>query len=179
MINNLKNNILLFGIFAAGMLSVSISNFFGGSYIAVAVITIILATMFTNECLDKNSIYENKIDLISIGILSFFEVLFFIVNDIFNYPVYVKNDIGFFGICVIATQILCIGMILYKLVNIVLSIYRKDHIELVDEPVAKKEEYVEEVDAQEEFVEDGNVEDLKQIPRTTIKKDAPFMEEEK
>ena len=180
--NNLKNMTLLFGIFLAGMLSVSIANFFGGFYCTVAAIVIILATFYVFGVLDTRSIKSNKINLIMVGIIALLETIFFVVNDIFGYNVYVKGNVDFFGGLVIASQIYCILAILYHLIMIDISFLKNNSsIELVEEVNVSNGQNVTH-DVEEATVEESNddsVEEIRQIPRNEIKQETPFMEEEK
>jgi len=186
--NNVKNNALIFGVFVTGMLSVSIANLFGGYYCFVAAIVVVLGTLFTFNVLDNKSLEENKIELILISILAFFELMFFLVNDVIGYPVYVKNNFNFTGICVMASQFYSIVVLAYSMIKIVLSFYKKDEIELIDNVEKaedkvdeKKEEIIEEAEEvlKEKKVEESKPQEMKRITETNVRKQAPFMEEGK
>lgn len=174
---SLKNSALIFGIFAIGMFSLPVANLFGGYYSVVAVVIAVLATAFISDILDKNSLKENLVEVIFIAVLFLFEFVFLIANDIFGHPVYVKSNLGFFGICVIISQLYSAGMICYYLISIVISMYsNKHHVEII-EKIDKNEESVieEEIDVGE--LNSDEVQELKKLPQNEEKKEAPFMEE--
>ena len=177
-----KNNVnysktLIFGVFVAGMLSVSIANLFGGYYCSVAAIAVILNTMYILNSLDKGTFQDDKFNVITISIISILEVLFFLVNDVVGYSVY-NGDINFLSTIVSGSQLYSVVMIIFNLVKNVLSYVKKDKIELVEEheEINKNEDdHNEEED--ESIDDDGIVEDIKRIPESDIKKETPFMEE--
>ena len=175
--SNLKNNILLISIFVLATLSVSVANLFGGSYSPVAIISVVLSTFFVLNVLNKNEFKENKLNLILVCIILFLEVFFFVINDIVGYAVYSKNKINFISGCVIFSQLFSAFVTMYLLVKNVFSFSNKNKVELVEEE--NKKEVEEEKKVEEEIVDDGSVEELRKIPQSTIKKEAPFMEEEK
>ena len=169
---------LMFGIFVAGMLSVSIANLFGGYYCSVAAITVILTTMYVLNSLDKGTFQDDKFNIITISVVSVFEILFFLVNDLFGKFVY-TGALDFFGVLVIGSQLYSVTMIILNLIKTVLSYGKKDKIELVEEhkEVEISEEEQEEVQQEEVIVEESAVEDIKRIPESDIQKETPFMEE--
>ena len=179
--NEIKNKALIFGIFMVGMLAVSIANFFGGYYCSVLAIVAILSTIYVFNVLDLGNIKDNKVDIGLVALLSFLEFVFFVANDIFGHPVYVKGNVDFFGGLVIGSQIYSIAVILYNLIKIDLSLFKhKDTVELVEEKKEMTTNEGIEYDTEESLFEDNkDVEDIKRIPRSDIRKDAPFMEEEK
>ena len=61
---NVKNCALLFGAFITGMLSVSISNIFGGYYCSVLAIIAVLSTLYVFDTLDKNTLSDNQLNVI-------------------------------------------------------------------------------------------------------------------
>ena len=178
--NSFKDNALIFSAFLSGMWSVTISNFFGGYYCVVLAILVVLSSFLVYSVLDRELVKENKIVLIGISVLILFEFVFFVFNDIFGIDVYVKNDVGFLGMCVLISQLLSIGMIVYCLVDIVLSFTKKETIELVnDNEIDEENESKEEEEIEEKIEDEEKVEEIKRIPETKFQKDIPFMEENK
>ena len=180
---NIKNCALLFGSFIAGMLSVSIANIFGGYYCSVLAIVAVLSTLYVFDSMDNNNLKENKINIILLGVLVLCEAVFFVANDIVGYAVYKKSSMGFFDMFVMGSQLFSVGVIAYTMISIVLSFFTKDSIELVDdistpsihEEETKKEEVTFE---QKEVKEEKKEEYIKRIAQNTVRKEAPFMEEE-
>jgi len=79
-------------IFLIGMLNVSISGIFGGYYCAATAIIVVLATIYAYELFDKKiNIKENILDLSLVGTITFLNIVFFLMNDIFDVRVYTKN----------------------------------------------------------------------------------------
>lgn len=181
--NNTKKYVLSAFMFVVGMLSVSISNFFGGYYCSVAVVETILFTILLYGIFDrKESFKGNVVLLILTSIVTVFSILFFVVNDIFNVPVYVKNVLNFWGFCVIASQSISILSIVYLAVYLAISL-NKSKVELVEDKLEETETNVNEnKDVEEEtFVKNEEFvqEEVKSITQDNVKVDVPYMEEEK
>lgn len=175
---NVKNCALLFGAFITGMLSVSISNIFGGYYCSVLAIIAVLSTLYVFDTLDKNTLSDNKLNVIFLCILIACETIFFVTNDIVGYSVYQKNNMGFFGWLVVGSQLFSVGVIAYTMISIVLNFFQKDSIELVDDVSNKVEghdDVQEEIEAKKDEVKQ---EDVRRITQNNVRKEAPFMEEE-
>lgn len=174
---NLKHYGLFLSISVVGMVSVSLSNLFGGSYGVVAAIMLVLSTFLMFILLDRNLISSNKLNLSLTGVLVLLEMIFFVTNDIIGHTVYTKNSVGFFGGVVIASQIYAILLAIYFLVRIVLSfVHFRDFIEVVDNNYETATDFEEKEIVKEEVKEEKKVE-IKRIARSAEKKDVPFMEE--
>lgn len=201
-----KNYFLSIGVFLVGMFSVSIANIFGGYYCSVAVIETVLFTMFVFNTFDKKILSrENIVSFSAISFITALEVVFFLVNDVFDLDVYVKNNLNFWGVVVIISQLLSIAAIVYFTIQYVLDLNKND-VELVEEKIEKVEEnkvdkkVVEKVvekevvsqfdnvdyasqsanektEEKEEFVEKKP--EIRSIRQNTINVKTPFMEEEK
>lgn len=168
-------------IFVTGMFSVSIANVFGGYFAPVISIEIVALTIYLNYIFQEKEIFKkNYINLCLVSLIVLFGLIFFVVNDLIGVQVYVRDSLGFFGICVISSQIISIASLIYVLVNFLISA-NKNHIEVVDETEEKKVETEEkvvtekEIDKEEEII---NEEEIKSISENNLKVDAPFMEEE-
>ena len=180
--NNMKKYILSAIIFGVGMLSVSVSNIFGGYYCSVAVIETILYTMFVYGMFDRNeNLKENAVLVALISCVTFSGLLFFVVNDIFNVNVYVKNVLDFWGICVISSQLLSMASIVYIAVYLVLSL-NKNKVELVEDysEDTQNVEHEEVKQVEETVGENKDVveKEVKSITHDNISVDVPYMEEE-
>lgn len=191
MLEKSKTNqyMLYLAICLVGMLSVSITHLFGGYYSAVAAIVTVLGTLLFYNLFDKKETFSsdlvtNVVALIIIGC----QLVFFVVNDIFNYPVYVKNHLGFWGVTVIISQIISILGILYFIIMLVISL-NKDRIELVSEDDKKSEnENLNFNDSDSVYSQENKTDDVEEktirkeirsIPEKINNVKAPFMEEEK
>ena len=177
--NDIKNNILILGVLLLGTFSVSIANLFKGYYCAVAALVVLFVTMYLFDTLDKNKLEENKPNLIMIGGVAFFELIFFIINDIVGDPVYVSGNVGFLGGMVIFSQLFSVVSAIYYVLKKSLFNSRKPTIEVIEAPKEKEEKVQEEIEPEEVEVEEEYVEEIKRLPNGTLGKDAPFMEEEK
>lgn len=176
-------------IFLVGMFNVSISGVFGGYYGSVAAIIVVLATIYTYELFDKKiNIKENIAELSLIGSVAFLNVLFFLVNDVFNIRVYTKNNSGFWSILVIISQLIAIGALVYTSVMFILN-STKEKIEIVDEnqkiKAVKKDdiknndtENTSESEMNQEKTDETKVEIRAIEKKNENEKDPPFMEEE-
>ncbi len=191
LLNRMKKNVLCVLMFVVGLLSVSIANAFGGYYSFVAIVEVVLFTMFVYHLLDDiHVLRDNVINLSLCALITFFQIIFFFVNDVFDKPVYVKESLGFFGIAVIISQIISAIAIAYVAVNLVIDL-RKNKIEVVDHEndtlYEKKEDTVEikdELEKKNTFAQTGDIvesddKELKSIAEQNIKVEAPFMQEEK
>ena len=179
-------------MFVVGMLSVSISNLFGGFYCSVVAIEVVLLTLYVYSAFDiKEKSKFDIIDLSLVASVTVFEILFFIINDIFGVDVYVKNNLNFLGVLVIVSQILCIASIIYMSVYQVVSL-KNTHVEVIEKNDAKEVQKVEEttvseneknltddVEIQTEDVDIQQEETIKSIAENNVKVQAPFMEEAK
>lgn len=179
-------------MFVVGMLSVSISNLFGGFYCSVVAIEVVLLTLYVYSAFDiKEKSKFDIIDLSLVASVTVFEILFFIINDIFGVDVYVKNDLNFLGVLVIISQMLCIASIIYMSVYQVVSL-KHAHVEVIeknDMKEAQKDEettiseteknQTENVEIETEDVELQQEENIKSIAENNVKVEAPFMEEAK
>ena len=142
---------------------------------------------------------ENLVSMILVGIVVFFELLFFVVNDIFNFDVYVRNRINFWSFNVMFSQVISMGSIIYSIVNFVIEI-KKTRVEVLDgNESAKriiKEEKKADIYAHEEVEMNEEIElheakkykeeiqnemkvEIKSITRENVKVTTPYMEEEK
>ena len=196
MINKMKtkNYFLCIAIFVVGMFCVSIANIFGGFYCSVAVIEAILATVFAYDIFDnKDGFKENIISLIFVSIILFFGLLFFVVNDIFGVSVYTNGNLGFWGICVIISQLLSIAFVVYILVMFIMSL-NQSRVEIIDDGENKKidkeinketrsnssktYDLHDDLSAQFEHKKINEKEEPKSI-ENNMKRNVPFMEEER
>ena len=176
--SNIKNNILILGVLLVGTFSVSIANLFKGYYCAVAALTVLFSTIYLFDTLDKNKLEENKTNLIMMGTITFFELLFFIVNDIFGNSVYVSGNVGFMGGMVIFSQLFSVVGAIYYVLKNVLFTKKTATIEVIEAP--KEEPVTEErVEEEVEYEEEEHVEEIKKLPNGNFRSEAPFMEEEK
>lgn len=178
--SNLKNVVLVIGVLLLGTFSVTIANLFNGYYCGVAALAVLLSTIYLFDVLDKRGLEENKINLIMVGGVVFFEVLFFLVNDIFGKTVYGGGSIGFFEAIVLFSQLYSVVGVIYYVLKNVLFAKRVETIELVEnhkeEPTTQETE-IEEEDELE--INNVDVEEIKRLPQGTLGKETPFMEEEK
>ena len=177
-----KNLLLSVLVFLTGMLSVSISNIFGGYYGSVVAIVTILATFYVYNLFDnKESFKENLPSLILVGVVVALEVLFFIVNDMFGHDVYVKNHLDFWGICVLVSQGICVCGIVYLFVTTLLTA-KASKVEIVNEREVNDQTATSDnhdtIDVQTENNHDAKKE-IKSIPENATVVNTPFMEEEK
>lgn len=174
---NLIKNILVFGVFVVGALSSFVANLFGGYYIVAALVTI-MSTLFVCGILDKNIFKENKEILILMLVTTFFEFVFFLVNDIVGYSVSGDNAIGFFKGLVIFSQLYSASMIVYYLIKYFLPFNNKTNVEVIVEN--NKNIEVEEKNTYDDLKVNNNyVEDIKKIPQLDEINKAPHMEEHK
>jgi len=172
---NLKNIILPCLTLVTGMLSVSISNIFGNHYGFVAIIVIVLSALYTYNLFDKGEeIGKNLANLVLMGTVLFFQLLFFVVNDIINIPVYTKNSLGFFGVCVLVSQIISVVGLLYLIVNFVLQ-NKETYIEVVGHDDLKDTEELAEVDSQ--LATEEEKKEVRFISEKNNQQNVPFMEE--
>ena len=177
---NTKKLMLSIGVFLTGMLCVSIANVFGGYYCSATAISVILATFYVYGLFDnKIDIKNNLVNLVLVGVVVLFQLIFFVVNDIFNVPVYVKNYTSFWSVCVIISQIISICSIIYCL-GMFVYCSRKNDIEIVENI---KQESVEnsvsvEVNADDNFVSEEENKEIKTIAERNFDKSTPYMEEE-
>ena len=86
----LKNYILSAAIFVVGVFSIPLANLFGGYYCSVLAISVVLTTILMYSILDKNTMQDNKILIISTLSLIAIEFALFTINDIFKISVYNK-----------------------------------------------------------------------------------------
>ena len=175
---DLKHYGLFLSISVVGMISVSLSNLFGGNYGVCAAAMIVLSTFLVFVLLDRNLMNVNKLNLSLIGVLVLLEMLFFVTNDIIGYTVYNRDNVGFFGGIVLASQIYSVLLAIYFLIRIVLSFVNfNSFVEVIDN---LKTDYTNEEPVKEEVKEPVKEEkkvEIKRIARSTEKKDVPFMEE--
>jgi len=184
--SKIKNYLLCMAIFVVGMLSVSITNIFGGYYCSVAAVEMILYTIIVYNMFDKKiHSKENVISLVMVSVITALELVFFIINDIFGVDVYVKGDLNFLGVCVIISQLLSIFAIAYSSVYFVLDL-NKSHVELVDEKDScldceKSDDFEETSNHNEGLKTEIDREEkteIKSIKENNIEVKTPFMEEE-
>lgn len=195
----MKNLSLCLCVFLVGMLSVSISNIFGGYYAPVTATVFVLGTVYVSNIFNlKESCKENLVMIGLVGIIALLELVFFIVNDIANVDVYVKNYFNFWSICVLISQIISMGAIVYSLSVFVIE-NMKTKVEIVDEDrkiinntnnvEKQKETYVheektenyirEEIEVKEDNIKKESKPEIKSIEKESVKIKTPFMEEEK
>jgi len=186
--NIVKKNALFMAMFVIGMLTVSVANFFGGYYCVVLAPVAILATVYTFNVLENNELNENKYELLMVGVLILFEFIFFVVNDIIGYPVYVRGNTGLMDVTVMGVQVYSVAVTIYSLIKLVLIFCWKDKVELVDGENKidgsldnNQEEIYFEKDTinSEENANNNKEKEIKRITQFGVKKDVPFMEEEK
>ena len=174
----MKYYLLLIVSYLCGMLSVSISNVFGGNYSPVVVVLFILFTVVTIDTLNIKELEKRKNDLILLTCLCGVELVFFLINDVISYPVYVKGDTGVIGFIVMFSQFYSILLIAYYGIKMCLNGFKKTNVEIIEkvdaneEKIEKSEEPVEEESAETDFVES-----IKEIPVINHKKKS-FMEDE-
>lgn len=176
---NFKENIVVGLIYVVGMLSVSIANIFGNHYGFVAAIVIVLSAVYAYNLFEGDVlIKKNLINIIGISIILFFEFVFFVVNDLFNVSVYIKNDLSFLGILVVASQIISVCGLIYLFINLSVVTKKETTVEIIETTQEVKNENTN--DKEENFKE--NVEETKEIKFISNEKlnlNVPFMEEEK
>ena len=187
-VNSVKNTISYFGAFAVGMLSVTISNLFGGYYYAVAGAVVILSTIFVVGVFDQKRYDERKLEVKLLGLLCVVEVLFFVVNDLLSYDVYISNSEDFFSYLVLGSQFYCVAVMMLSALVGVSKYFRTSKVQVIErvereEPKEKtfEEEFnkAEPVKDYEPTIDDEEVvEEIKSIPLIHVQKEVPFMEEE-
>ena len=187
-VNSVKNTISYFGAFAVGMLSITISNLFGGYYYAVAGAVVILSTIFVVGVFDQKRYDERKLEVKLLGLLCVVEVLFFVVNDLLSYDVYISNSEDFFSYLVLGSQFYCVAVMMLSALVGVSKYFRTSKVQVIErvEREAPKEKTFEEEFNKAEPVKDYEptiddeeiVEEIKSIPLIHEKKEVPFMEEE-
>lgn len=156
----------------------SIAGVFGGYYCSVSAILVVLTTIYVYDLFDKKlDIKENIVDLSFVGIITFMNILFFVVNDIFNFRVYTKNVFNFWTVSVIISQIISIIALVYASSFFVLN-SRKGKVEIVEN---SKEENNEKTFDETEKLQKEEVKkaEMKSIPQNKEPEKTPFMEEEK
>ena len=163
-----------------GMLSVSVANVFGNHYGFVALLVIVLSALYAYNLFEGE--LKLKQHLINIGLVGFIllsELLFFVVNDLFNISVYVKGYTTFWGVLVIVSQIISVCGLIYLLVNFVVE-NRKTSVEVIeqDSNLNEEKEIIEEerTSISEEQKEEIEVRFISNI---NSNENVPFMEEEK
>ena len=167
-------------IFMVGMFSVSIAGMFGGYY-STAIASMLLMTIYAYNFLDD--IGENLVPSVLIAVVTFFQLLFFVVNDIFNVPAYTRNNFNFMSILVMLSQTISVGALVYELSFVFRNfISREPHVELVHGESDSVEECAEETEKYEsetfENEEDNEKEtEIKYISHNA-QDEVPFMEEE-
>ncbi len=182
--NEIKKNLLCGIIYLVGMISISISNAFGGYYCFGAAICTILLTVFLYNLFDKGeTLKENIINLVAASTITVLEIIFCVVNDIFRVEIYTKANLGFWGVVAICSQIISALSIAYVAIRIMLTLKSKSQVELIDQ----HEEKTKDIEVQKENVKENIpretnefTEEIKSIPNSvTSSKEAPFMEEER
>lgn len=177
---SLKKSIVPGLIYVTGMLSVSIANIFGRHYGFVCAIIIILSAIYLYNLFDQElQIKKNIVNLSLISFLLLSELLFFIVNDIFNVIVYSKGYTGFWGVLVIISQVLSVAGLIYLLINLVIE-NKNTSIEVIEhelETLGVNNE--EKEDDEESAVVADEKENVRFISTVNVNSKTPFMEEEK
>jgi len=180
-----KNYCVCIAMFVVGMLSVSVANIFGGYYCSVAAIETILCTAFIYNLFDKKiDIKENVVCISLVSLITLLEIIFFVVNDVFNIDVYIKGNLNFFGMLILISQIVSIISIVYFSVCYFL-VRENSRVEVIEETNCEKEESevlnetVNEKYKASDVEEKKESNDVKAIQETTTKVDVPFMEEER
>lgn len=176
---NFKENIIVGLIYVVGMLSVSIANIFGNHYGFVAAIVIVLSAVYAYNLFEGDvQIKKNLVNIIGISTILLFEFVFFLVNDLFNVSVYIRNDLRLWGILVVASQIISVCGICYLLINLSVATKKDATVEVV---ITTQETNSETTNNDEETFE-NDVEENKKIKFISNEKtnlNIPFMEEER
>lgn len=184
--NKTKHFLISVFIFLVGMLNVSISGVFGGYYCSAAAIIVVLATIYAYELFDKKiNIKENMVELSLIGAITLLNILFFLVNDVFDINVYIKNSFNFWSVLVIISQLISIGSLVYVAAMFVINA-TKGKIEIVEEnekvnTSIKNEDTTKNTTEEdsEEKTNETKIEIKALEEKNEDEKDTPFMEEEK
>lgn len=183
--NKTKQFLISVFIFLVGMLNVSIAGVFGGYYCSAAAIIAVLSTIYVYEIFDKKiNVKENILELSLIGIVTFLNIVFFLINDVFDIRVYSRNNFNFLSILVIVSQLISIGALVYTAV-IFITNSAKEKVEVVEENKKKNMETMDlnekEQSLNEETSKKGEQKiEIKVIEENKIdEKEPPFMEEEK
>ncbi len=165
-----KSYLFVLGCCFIGIFSVSLSNLFWGYYGIGFAICLILFTLFVLESLNNKSFEENKgVFYLILGGL-FFQLLFFVVNDVFSVVVYQKSDVNFWGWIVIASQIYNCCAVAYLVLKMTFSIFKNKNVEIIEKSdFESKEKEANESDIEDLNIDNENVETIKVIPTINIK----------
>ena len=100
----------------------------------------------------------------------FFQLLFFVVNDVFSVVVYQKSDVNFWGWIVIASQIYNCCAVAYLVIKMTFSIFKNKNVEIIEKSdFESKEKEANESDIEDLNIDNENVETIKVIPTINIK----------
>lgn len=174
---NVKNYGMCITVFVIGMLSVLIAGLLGGYYCFGAAVIAVVGTIFAYKCFDNNSVSENMVDLICMGVILLLQIVFFFVNDVLNIAVYDKNNLNFMGVLVMASQVYSGIMIGYYLIRIMFDFVKKENIVFKRED--NEDRNIDIVETKVDVNDSENKVELKAIGERSVFKEAPFMEEEK
>lgn len=183
--NKTKQFLISVFIFLTGMLNVSIAGVFGGYYCSTAAIIAVLSTIYVYEMFDKKiNVKENIPELSLIGIVTFLNIVFFLINDVFDVRVYSRNNFNFLSILVIVSQLISIGSLVYTAVTFVTN-STKEKVEVVEESKKKNVVTEDSNEKEQSFDEETSMKDNQKVEIKVIEENKndekmpPFMEEEK
>lgn len=175
---NYKNTVFCGLVYIVGMLSVSIANIFGNHYGFVALLVISLSSLYAYNLFEGElQLKKNFINIILCGFILLSELVFFIVNDIFNVSVYSMGYTTFWSVFVIISQVVSVCGIMYLLINMVLE-NRQASIEIIEQN-SQLNDQKEIIEEEKQVFNNEEEKTVKFISNSNVNQKAPFMEEEK
>lgn len=175
---NYKSTIFCGLVYIVGMLSVSIANIFGNHYGFVALLVISLSALYAYNLFEGElQLKKNFVNISLCGFILLSELVFFIVNDIFNVSVYSMGYTTFWSVFVIISQVASICGIIYLLINMVFE-NRQASIEIIEQN-SKMNDQKEIIEEETQVFNTEEEKIVKFISNSNVNQKTPFMEEEK